>query len=60
MTITQAASALGVSRSRIFDLLEQGQLSAVKDSRGVFQIPDNEINHFVKKPVGKPAKGATK
>ena len=34
MTITQAASALGVSRSRIFDLLEQGRLSATKFKRG--------------------------
>ena len=62
MTITQAASALGVSRSRIYNLLEQGRLSAVKDNRGVFQIPDHEIKHFVKKPVGRPsgAKGEAK
>ena len=60
MTVTQAAAALGVSRSNIFRLLNEGRLSATKDSRGVFDIPDHEVKAHKPKPMGHQPKGATK
>ena len=58
ITTTEAAIKLGISQSRVRQLIRDGQLEATKINSGVWLLDTNTFNEFAKKPrpAGRPKK----
>lgn len=58
LRIPEAAAELSIGRSRLYELIQAGELRAVKiGSRGV-RIPDAELDRFVAERMSESRKAA--
>jgi excisionase family DNA binding protein len=53
LSVTQAASELGVTRQRVHDLIKNEQIMARKLGR-FYYIEEAEVQRYINQPIGKP------
>ena len=58
MTVTEAATELGISRRRVLKLIEDKRLRGAIKFGQMWMIPNKAVEGFERRPTGRPGKKA--